>query len=522
MATSEDAVRKAGQRNLRATETVDILLVNPPTPDGGYWIRSQHRVGRRTRENLIWPQVDLAQLAALVSPPYTFHIIDANAERMGWRDFTRQLELYQPRYYLTQVAASSRDNDLHGISLAKARGAHTLAFGTHVTPLPVETLRACPALDFVLIGEPELTLRDLLDHLESRMGERSDLLEKLFHDHDPGYRPAAWQDENIDLQGIAGLAWRNQDEIRINRPRPLIKDLDDLPIPRHEALPLKKYRMPLIQGPFTFVVSSRGCPAGCTFCVKHVTYQNSVRTRSPERMMEELWILKKMGIRNIHFYADLFTVNRDQVIELCQRMIAEKIGMRWTANSRVDFVDEEMLSWMGKAGCKLLTWGIESGNEQILRHVHKGITTTEVEQALVWSGQAGIKNWGYFVIGLPGENEATVRETIAFAKRLPLEIALFFIAAPYPGTPFFDEVVREGWFRPGARWEQVDMDQETVLEYPGISSEQLVDWQKRAFREWALRPGPMLTYLKMLLSPPATLPNALSVGMQSLRWIVGG
>jgi radical SAM superfamily enzyme YgiQ (UPF0313 family) len=372
-----------------------------------------------------------------------------------------------------------------------------------------------------LVGEPELTLRDLLDLLEGRAGDRSASVQKLFADHDPDYVPPAKTDGPADLSAVKGLAWRQGDEIVLNAVRPFIKDLDDLPIPLHHMLPLQSYRMPLIRGPFTFIVTSRGCPAGCTYCIKHVSYQYSVRLRSPKLIMEELWQLKRLGVSNINMYADLFTVNREQVVDLCRRMISEDIGICWTCNSRVDFVDEEMLGLMRKAGCTWISWGIESGNETLLRHARKGIDPAKAERALRWAKNAGIKNWGYFIIGLPGETEETIRQTIEFAKRLPLDIALFHVAAPYPGTPFFFEVVQEGWFRPGTRWEQVDMDKDTVLDYPGLPAERLLYWQRRAFREWALRPGPMFTYLRMLLSDWSTLRSALSVGLQHLTWQMG-
>jgi len=499
-------------------DAVDILLVNPPTPDGGLWIRTQHRVGRRTREEMIWPQVSLAQMAALLHPTYKLAIIDANAERMAWAEFSRLLDKYHPRYYLTQLTAPTLENDMYGCFLAKARGARTIAFGTHITPIPVETMRPYPCLDFGLVGEPDLTLRDLLDHLEGHLDDRPENIQHLFANCDPAYQVVSNNDGLPDLSGIKGLAWRGDGEIIVNLPRPFIADLDDLPIPMHELLPLKKYVMPLINGPFTFIVTSRGCTAGCTFCIKHVSYQYGVRLRSPKLMIKEMWQLKRLGIHNIHMYADLFTVSRQQVIELCQCMIDENIQVKWTANSRVDYVDEEMLTLMGKAGCHYISWGIESANEQILHHARKGIDLEKVERALRWSRRAGIMNWGYFIIGLPGETEESIRETIAFAKRLPLDIALFHVAAPYPGTPFFFEVVREGWFRPGTRWEQVDMDRGTVLDYPNLPAERLLYWQKRAFREWAFRPGPAFTYLKMLLSDPATFKTALRVGLQHLAW----
>jgi anaerobic magnesium-protoporphyrin IX monomethyl ester cyclase len=514
---ADEIVRNGLLASKRSEHAVDILLVNPPTPDGELWIRTQHRVGRRTRENMVWPQVSLAQMAALLHPQYTFKIIDANADRMRWPEFSQLLDQYQPRYYLTQLTAPTLENDLYGCFLAHARGAKTIAFGTHVTPIPRETMRPYPALDFVLVGEPDLTIRDLLDHLDGKIDQRPEFIQKMFA-KDPYYKPALNTDGSVDMHGIKGIVWRKGDEIVMNMPRPFIQDLDDLPMPLHQYLPLQKYRMPMIKGPFTFIVTSRGCPAGCTYCIKHVSYQFGARLRSPELLVQEMKELKAQGIHNIHMYADLFTIHRSQVMELCELMIKENLKIRWTCNSRVDFVDEEMLTLMAKAGCRLISWGIESANEDILKHAHKGATPAKARQALTWAKKAGIMNWGYFIIGLPGETEETIRETIDFAKMLPLDIALFHVAAPYPGTPFFFEVVKEGWFRPGTRWEQVDMDKGTVLDYPQLSAEQLLYWQKRAFREWAFRPGPVITYLKMLISDPSTIKTAINVGLQHLSW----
>lgn len=514
----DDIVKQGLLEAGRPAEAVDILLVNPPTPDGQLWIRSQHRVGRRTRENMIWPQVSLAQIAAMLSPVYTFKIIDANAERMSWAAFEDLLDKYKPKYYLTQVTAPSLQNDMYGCFLAKARGAKTIAFGTHVTPMPRETMRPFPALDFILVGEPDLTIRDLLDQFEGKVPDRDAHMSRVFAEHDPTYVPARRDDGTVDLGAIKGIAWRDGEEVHLNAPRPFIKNLDDLPMPLHEHLPLMKYRMPMINGPFTFIVTSRGCTAGCTYCIKHVSYQYSVRLRSPRLLVDEIKYLTTLGVKHIHMYADLFTVSRDQVMEMCRLLIEENVKITFTSNSRVDYVDEEMLKMMAKAGSILISWGIESGSEQVLKHARKGAYPDRARQALVWARAAGIKNWGYFIIGLPTETEETIRKTIDFAKSLPLDIALFHVAAPYPGTPFFFEVMKEGWFRKGTRWEQVDMDKGTVLDYPGLPAERLLYWQKRAFREWAFRPGPIWTYMKMLLSDMSTMRTALDVGLQHLRW----
>ena len=167
--------------------------------------------------------------------------------------------------------------------------------------------------------------------------------------------------------------------------------------------------MPMIKGPFTFIVTSRGCPAGCKYCIKHVTYQNTVRVRSAENVVEELEYLGQLGITNIHMYADLFTVNREHVVSICNLILERGLKIRWTCNSRVDYVDEEMLALMGKAGCWMISWGIESSNEMILKRARKGYKKEQAFKALRWAKAAGIKNWGYFIIGLPGETEDTIR-----------------------------------------------------------------------------------------------------------------
>jgi radical SAM superfamily enzyme YgiQ (UPF0313 family) len=511
----------------RPAGTVDVLLVNPPTPDGGIWIRSQHRVGRRSRENMIWPQVSLAQLAAILKPEYTVEVIDANALRMGWPEFEKLLEEKRPKYYLTQVTAPTLKNDMIGVFHAKALGAKTMAFGTHVTPMTLETMRPFPALDFVLRGEPEATIRELLDRLEGKqpsnpkvakiVNETSHLqTRRIGVDMVSDQFPVT--PEKTPYATILGLAWRNEGgEIIINPDRPFIPSLDDLPIPHHEMLPLDKQRMPMMKGAFTFIVTSRGCPAGCKYCIKHVSYQNSVRVRSAENMCDEIEYLNKLGIYNIHMYADLFTVNREHVMSFCAELIRRNIKIKWTCNSRVDYVDEEMLTLMGKAGCWLISWGIESANEQVLKMARKGYKKEQAFKALKWAKAAGIKNWGYFIIGLPGETEESILETIAYSKDLPLDIALFHVAAPYPGTPFFYEVVENNWFRPGTKWEEVDMDKSTVLDYENLSAEQLGYWQKRATREWSLRPGPMWTFLKGLNSWEGAK-SAINVGWQMLQF----
>ena len=535
---ADAAIQRDSEDSPFGDTALDILFVNPPAPDRGIWIRSQHRVGRRSREGMIWPQIGLAQMAALF-PDKHVDILDAIPQRMTWESFEARLRGSPPKYYVTQVSAPTLQNDTYGVFLAKSLGSITIAFGTHVTPIPRSTMSAYPALDYVLRGEPELTLRELVDVLDGRNAQPSasgaawwtgmpedsaDRLRRMYQQSDAGWQPA-WshaetkpKDTRERLALVKGVVWRDGDRIVVNADRPLLADLDNLPLPRHDLLPIAQYRAPLVRGPYTFVVTSRGCPAACRFCIKHVTSGSSVRFRSPESVVDEVAHVVDLGVRSVHMYADLFTLNRAHVAGICEGILRRGLNVRWSCNSRVDFVDQDLLSLMAESGCWMISWGIESGDPGMLKSMHKGIDLAQVESAVTWSHSAGIMNWGYFIIGLPGETEVSIRATIDFAKRLPLDLALFHIAAPHPGTPLFFEVIEKGWFRSGTRWEEVDMDRSTVLDYPNLSAEELERWAQRAFREWAFRPGPMLTYLKVLLSTPSLWRSALEIALESVGW----
>jgi radical SAM superfamily enzyme YgiQ (UPF0313 family) len=500
---------------------VDVLFVNPPSPDGGIWIRSQHRVGRRSRENMIWGQVSLAQMAAVMHPDYSVAVIDAIAERMTWSEFEKKLNEYKPRFYVTQMTAPTLTNDNYGCFLAKSIGAITIAFGTHVTPLAVETMRPHPSLDYCLRGEPEVTLRELVDTITGRTTFSEDTL-KLYKSTDPEWEGPKVAEripntDQYDLSHVKGLVWRRGGEIVRNPDRNFIPNLDDLPLPMHHLLPLDKYRTPVLSGSYQFIVTSRGCTAGCIYCIKHVSYQAGLRLRSPQNIMAEIRMLYDLGVRYIHMYADLFTANRDQVMGICQEIIDSGLKIGFTCNSRVDYVDREMLQMMAKAGCDVISWGIESANEEILKKARKGTTADRARQSVTWSHEFGMRNLGYFIIGLPGETKESIQETIDFSKTLPLDLAIFHIAAPYPGTPFFFMVMENNWFRPGTKWEQVDMDRSTVLQYSNLSAEDLEREARRAMREWMFRPGPVITYLKSMRNIGA-LRSAINVGMQQVRW----
>ncbi|MGQ9682258.1 MAG: B12-binding domain-containing radical SAM protein [Anaerolineae bacterium] len=466
---------------------LDLIFVNPLSPDGDTWIRCQYRAGQRAPDGTVWPQTALAQLAALF-PDRRVAVIDAVARRLSWEALVQELERRRPRWYVTQLAGPTLASDMQCVAAAQRLGARTVAFGPIAAPAARELLWRFPALDYCLVGEPEQTLRELVDTVDG-ISRPPPALADLLPEADG--RPRT-------LGAVAGLAWRHEGEVLLNPPRALLARLDDLPLPAHDLLPLGLYSGPGARAPAAMVVTGRGCPAGCCFCLKHVLHGNMVRLRSPESVACEVALLRRLGVRHVYMQADHFAVCREQVLGICRHLHEANLGLTWSCSLRVDAADEELLAAMAEAGCRRITWAVETANELLLWRCGKGTGPDQVEPALEWARRVGIHNWASFIIGLPGDTEATIRETIAAARRWPLERAVFELAVPRLGTPLWEQALGQGWLRPDARWEQGDACGPALLDYPSLSAWQLEQWLERAYREWALRPGSLWGDLRQL------------------------
>jgi len=446
---------------------MDILFINPPSPDNSIIIRDFNRSGRTSKEKIIWPQASLAYLAAMAPENFKIEILDCIAEKMNWDKFLNILNIKKPRYVVSHVITSTAQNDLRVFEEAKKIGAITITMGPHVTELPEKTLQENPGLDFVILGEPEITFKKLIKNLENKVN---------------------------DFGEIKGLAYRTKGEIKINGKREFIANLDELPIPRHDLLPLNKYVFPFMASNFTFVLSERGCSFPCTFCRQPIMWERKVRHRSPKSIIKELKLLKKLGLKEFLFHSDTFTIDRDIVMKLCQMMLDENLNFRWACNSRVDTADEEMLKLMKKAGCWMIAYGIESGSPEILKKCEKGTTVERAEKTVKLTHKIGIKVYGYFIIGLIGETKKTIQETINLAKKLPITFAIFHTASPYPGTKFYQQVKEKGWLT-SEKWEDIDQGGTSPVNYPQLSGKEIITEIKKAYRSFYLRPKAILNIL---------------------------
>jgi radical SAM superfamily enzyme YgiQ (UPF0313 family) len=356
---------------------------------------------------------------------------------------------------------------LETATLLKANLGRPIALGgPHPTVFPHRVLSEAPVIDYVVRGEGEETLRQLVRNLDN--GARH-------------------------VGAIEGLTYRVRDEVVSNPDRPLIRDLDALPFPARHLFDLKRYGLCTPAGePMITVLSSRGCPYNCSYCFKGIVGR-TYRQRSPGNIIAELrQVIDRYGVRNFYFIDDLFTINLQRLEALTQQMISEQLDVRWQCLARVDRVNPEILKQMYAAGCRRIHYGIESGNQQVLDRVGKRIKLSLVRQAVRWTQDAGIETKGYFMLGLPGDTEETLQQTVSLAAQLDLDEAMFSLTTPFPGTRLWDELVKK---RPGTEYNQDftrayyygDPDEDLVpfLNVSEVSDAALVKWMHIANRTLA-------------------------------------
>jgi len=465
-------------------EKVDVLFVNPPSADGFIYIRDINRHGRSSWERMKWPQTSLAYLAAVAEQAgYKVDIVDCIAEGIGWVEYEAILQQSLPRFCLSNVISVTYSNDLKALQKAKEiSGAVTIGMGPHLTSRPKQSIFEAENLDYIILNEAEVTLKDLLVTVD---GPEPLSLEKI-----------------KKVSGIAFVPSRigldSEDAFIITDSREFIKDLDTLPRPRHDLLPLSKYWSPFL-GNYTFVEAIRGCVYRCVFCRQAVMWKWKVRSRSGVKVAEEALYVHSLGVDNILFHADTFTLDRKMVEDICDKLIEAGTPFRWACNSHVQPLlnNPELIAKMKQAGCWMIAVGIESGNDDVLKRIKKQITIEEAERVVGMIHDAGIEAWGYFVLGLPGETKQTIEETVAASLKMPLTMAKFDIAAPYPGTEFYDYVVENG-FLDISRYEDFDQNASAVVNYPGLSASDIKSAIKKANFRFYIRPAKLFRLFKEL------------------------
>ncbi|HOT49558.1 MAG TPA: radical SAM protein [Candidatus Hydrogenedentes bacterium] len=401
----------AGERlnNIRA------ILVNPPGE------QPQTREGRCTQSGGIWrttwPPLTLAYLGALLRQAgATVRIIDCAVCCTSLQELLVEVKAFRPDIAIWPVGNVTPELDL-GVATALRTvipSTRTAIIGTFPAALPEDCFNRQPDLDAIFLGEPEDCIVEAAHALVHSV-PRPDM-------------PGVWFRKN---------------------PRPtstLVRtDLSALPFPDWGLVGALQYRLPLSGRPFLMAAPSRGCPFDCSFCTSAAYHGKRVRKRDPVHFVDELdRNTRDYGVRDFFFWSDTFTVDRNQVLGICEELLRRRLKIRWTCNSRGDTLDADLARMMRRAGCWMVSFGVESGDQGILDRSGKRISIEKIRSAIEMTGRSGIQTSGHFVLGLPGETARTARATITMAHALPLDWIQFYGAAPWPGSRLFADAVSQG------------------------------------------------------------------------------
>lgn len=336
--------------------------------------------------------------------------------------------------------------------------------GVHSTALPYETLETSD-FDILCYGEGDITIVEII------------------------------KTDNINaLKKVKGIFYKDKNnKIHTTSPRDLIKDLDSLPLPAWHLYDLTKYKSSKLSAKYSPVgpiETSRGCVYKCAYCNKKI-FGATFRFKSVKRVVKEFEYLKKCGFREIHVWDDMFTTHMPRAKEICDEITRRKIKISWalTCGIRVNNVDQEIFHKLKKAGCHAVYFGVESGDQEILNRINKGITLEQAKRAVYMAKKAGLETVTFFMLGLPGETKETIKKTINFATHIGSDYAKTTILTPYPGTKIFDEFDEKGVIIT-KDWAKYNFHSASkVYNHPTLSWKELEKYYTKFHRKFYFRTG---------------------------------
>ncbi len=413
-------------------------------------------------------------------------VIDAEAEGLTVEAVGSAAADFQPDVIgiSTSTVAFGRALATAAVIKKRLQDVPVIFGGPHVT-FAAETVVGRPEVDYAVIGEGETTLLELIDCLEN--------------------------DQHAAT--IPGLAFHDKGALVQPPPRPFIENLDDIPAPAYDLVPdFSRYNPPpsnYRQLPVANIITSRGCPNKCTFC-GHSAFGRTLRQRSPKNIAAEIELLyKRYHIREIAFVDDTFTINPNRILALFRILEEKNIRFPWTCMSRINTVNLELLKFMKAHGCWHISFGIESGNPDILRLIRKNISLRDARQVIGWCRRLGIRTKGFFIVGHPGETLATIDQTIQLAVDLPLDDVVVTLNTPLPGTEQYRTADQYGSLT-RRDWAEFNM-WNPVFVPKGLTMEILINKHKEFYRRFYLRPRIIIRYLQNILSSRAGFRRAFSI-----------
>jgi len=454
-----------------------VLVTNPPWPGPGYGARSDVRWPHKRKDKYLEYPVYLAYVVAVLKESgIDVKFIDGVAEDLSIEAFVDAVKEIKPDMVTMECSTPSIYFDLSTAKKLKEelKDVFIVLVGSHPTYFHREILTKNEFVGAIARGEFDLTIRDLSLAL-SNEGE---------------------------LKGVKGISYRDGSEVHMNEDRSLIQDLDALPFPARHIVKSESYREAVFTGKrCTTIVSSRGCPYQCVFCLwPRTMYGRKFRARSPRNVVDEVeHVVNEYGVDEIYFDDDCLTLDKKRLISICGDIKKRGIDVKWMCQARVDNVDQELLEQMKKAGCHYIKYGVESGSQRMLDAMKKGITLENARRAFKLTRKAGIKTQAFFLLGLPWETHGTIRETIEFAKELKPDSVQFAVVVPHPGTELYDICLEKGRLKYDS-WEDFDC-RKALIETENLSARDVEKYRIEAYKKFYFRPSYILRTTLKLWNP---------------------
>lgn len=485
-----------------------VLILNPPFYK--HFSRPQ-RSPAVTKSGTIYFPLWLAQVTALLErEKIPVQLLDCPAQGISLSSLMLTAQELNPGLVVMDTSTPSIHNDLQVAKRIKTELPRTMIVlvGPHVSALPEETLQSAPHVDCIARREYDLTILELATHIKAQ--GTSGLSLKT-------------------LQNIPGISFRSQGQIRHNPDRPLLTDLDSLPwvSPIYKRfLDIKDYFNPNAPYPMVTLITSRGCPFRCCFCVYPQTLTGrKFRFRSIDDVLDEIEFIQQElpQARSIFFEDDTLTANKTRCLEFAEKILERGLQFTWTANSRIE-PDLQTMRLLRRAGCRMLCVGFESGDPAILRQMKKGTTVDKMKQFAKDAQKAGIRIHGCFIFGFPGESEESIKKTIDFALSLPLDTAQFYPVMIYPGTEAYEQYKQAGWItaKDFADWLTPEGLHNCVTRNEYLGPQDLVRLCDLARRKFYLRPGYLKNRAVQSLRDPVELIRTLKAGRTFIKHLLLG
>jgi radical SAM superfamily enzyme YgiQ (UPF0313 family) len=448
-----------------------ILIINPPWPGKGFGTRSQNRIIKHRSDKYLQYPIFLGYSASqLKNAGHEVVYIDSVIQDLDLARTLAQARQLKPDAIFMETTTPSIEADFANLTaLKETTGAKIITGGPHATYFHKQMFDECQAIDVVVRHEFDTKIASVVSNLN-------------------------------DLSKIEGITYKNGSSVIDNGDGEFATDLDAIPFPDRETIPWHWYvEAWYTRQPFMNMMTSRGCPFHCAFCLwPQSMYGHRQRFRSLDNVFAELHhMVDKYGLQEVNIDDGTFTTNKKRVIEFCQRLRDEHIKIIWTCNGRVDTIDDEMLSEMKASGCRMIRVGVESGTQEVLDKIKKGLTLEQIERGVKLIKKHKIQALGGFMFGFPYDTKKSVEETISFAKKLSPDQVQFSINMSYPGTSLY-EYAKENNLLLAKNFAEFDMTHGPVVKTLDMEREDLEHILARAYKEFYFRPGYIVQTLRHL------------------------